>query len=638
METLDVRMISMPALCNVAKSAKCKCGGLLFTVLFLLIALTGVSSAQQSFERTYGGIRYDISWDVQQTSDSGYIIAGTTSSYGAGIADVYLIKTNELGDTLWTKTYGGSSYESGYPVQQTSDGGYIVAGSTGSFGAGSYDVYLIRTNDLGDTLWTRTYGGSNSDVAYSVQQTSDGGFLIAGSTFPDSAGLGGEDVYLIKTNDLGDTLWTKLYGDSLSDYGRSVQQTSDGGYIIAGYSSSFGAGDVDAYLVRTNGVGDTLWTKTYGGNGDDYSHSVQQTQDGGYIISGTTSSFNAGSYDVYLIRTNDIGDTLWTRTFGGSDTDEGVSVDQTTDGGFVVFGYRDFVDLGTGDVYVIRTDASGDTLWTKTYGGNDTDIGIGGQVTTDGGVVITGYTFSFGDSAQVYLIHDDLTAPLFLSAEALDNANAIPGIDDDDQVLIQFSEPTNQPVIDALNIDDVLSLSGGHTWKDAFGTIGAATWNPTGDRLLISLSTTLGPPTVAVGDTITPDGVTITDAIGNSSAAPVVITGSFDPPVGIDDPDEKSLLPKAFSLSQNYPNPFNPMTTIRYTIPEVTGKVPVRLAIHDLRGRLVRQLFTGEQGSGYYQLTWDGRDESGQAVGSGIYLYTIHAGTYLEKMKMTMIR
>jgi hypothetical protein len=636
METLDVRMISMPALCNVAKSAKCKCGGLLFTVLFLLIALTGVSSAQQSFERTYGGIRYDISWDVQQTSDSGYIIAGTTSSYGAGIADVYLIKTNELGDTLWTKTYGGSSYESGYPVQQTSDGGYIVAGSTSSFGAGSYDVYLIRTNDLGDTLWTRTYGGSNSDVAYSVQQTSDGGYIVTG--FTNSLGAGSSDVYLIKTNDLGDTLWTRTYGDTLSDTGSSVQQTSDGGYIIAGYSSSFGAGDVDAYLVRTNGVGDTLWTKTYGGNGDDYSHSVQQTQDGGYIISGTTSSFDAGSFDVYLIRTNDIGDTLWTRTFGGSDTDEGVSVDQTTDGGFVVFGYRDFVDLGTGDVYVIRTDASGDTLWTKTYGGNDTDIGIGGQVTTDGGVVITGYTFSFGDSAQVYLIHDDLTAPLFLSAEALDNANAIPGIDDDDQVLIQFSEPTNQPVIDALNIDDVLSLSGGHTWKDAFGTIGAATWNPTGDRLLISLSTTLGPPTVAVGDTITPDGVTITDAIGNSSAAPVVITGSFDPPVGIDDPDEKSLLPKAFSLSQNYPNPFNPMTTIRYTIPEVTGKVPVRLAIHDLRGRLVRQLFTGEQGSGYYQLTWDGRDESGQAVGSGIYLYTIHAGTYLEKMKMTMIR
>ena len=218
----------------------------------------------------------------------------------------------------WERDYGGAGTEYSYSVQQTTDAGYIVAGGTLSFG-NSYQVYLIKTNASGDTLWTRTYGGTNYDYGRSVQQTSDAGYIIAG--FTNSFGAGGMDVYLIKTNASGDTLWTRTYGGTDNDPGYSVQQTSDTGYIVAGATHSFGAGD-DVYLIKTDGSGDTLWTRTYGGTNQDLGYSVRQTSDGGYIIVGSTNSFGAGNYDVWLIKTNASGDTLWTRTYGGTNPDQ----------------------------------------------------------------------------------------------------------------------------------------------------------------------------------------------------------------------------------------------------------------------------------------------------------------------------
>jgi len=198
------------------------------------------------------------------------------------IVSIVVCASPALAQTGWWRTYGGTSTEWGYSAQQTSDGGYIVAGSTGSFGAGYRDVYLIKTNASGDTLWTRTYGGTDDDEGHSVQQTSDGGYVIAGETW--SFGAGG-DVYLVKTNASGDTLWTRTYGGTSSDDGFSARQTSDGGYVIAGQTMSFGAG-VDVYLIKTNASGDTLWTRTCGGTNYDCGYWAQQTSDGGYVIAG----------------------------------------------------------------------------------------------------------------------------------------------------------------------------------------------------------------------------------------------------------------------------------------------------------------------------------------------------------------
>ena len=302
-------------------------------IVGMLISLcTYVFAHSDTWTRTYGGIGFDFGREVQETEDGGFIIVGWTNSFGAGDYDVYLIRTDANGDTLWTKTYGGTDYDWGYSIQQMEDGGFIIVGGTNSFGAGDYDVYLIRTDANGDTLWTKTYGGADREWGYSIQQTEDGGFIVAG--FTRSFGAGGSDVYLIRTDANGDALWIKTYGGVNSDWGNSIQQTKDGGFIIVGGTNSFGAGDYDVYLIRTDANGDTLWTRTYGSaDYDDCGASVQQTKDGGFIIVGGTRSFGAGDYDVYLIRTDANGDTLWTRTYGSADYDDyGASVQQTEDG------------------------------------------------------------------------------------------------------------------------------------------------------------------------------------------------------------------------------------------------------------------------------------------------------------------
>jgi hypothetical protein len=261
-------------------------------VVLLALFLASFGQAKQTWIKTYGGATSEEGNSVQQTSDGGYIIAGGTEpSYAAGSGDVYLVKTNASGDTLWTRTYGGKGDDRGNAVQQTVDGGYIVAGYTESFG---HDVYLVKTNAAGDTLWTRTYGGTGIDAGRAVQQTKDGGYLVAGQS----------DVYLVRTNASGDTLWTRTYGGKGYDFGYAVQQTSDRGCVIAGYTTSFGAGDNDVYLIGTNPSGGTLWTRTYGGPERDEGYSVQQTKDGGYVITGSTRPLEPDYPNAYLIKTD----------------------------------------------------------------------------------------------------------------------------------------------------------------------------------------------------------------------------------------------------------------------------------------------------------------------------------------------
>ncbi|HKR06276.1 MAG TPA: hypothetical protein VJY62_16690, partial [Bacteroidia bacterium] len=235
-----------------------------FCFSFLIhLFISEISLAQITFQKTYGGgLNHDWGASVQQTTDGGYVIVGLTLSLGAGNTDIFLIKTDTYGDLLWTKTFGGTGIDEGKSVQQTTDRGYIITGITNSFSAAYYDVYLIKTDANGDILWTRTFGGIGDDYGYSVQQTTDGGYIIAGYT--RSFGSGYLDVYLIKTDINGDSLWTKTFGGAGDDLGLCVQQTSDGGYIITGNTfGSFGAGLNDFYLVKADSIGNLLWTKTY---------------------------------------------------------------------------------------------------------------------------------------------------------------------------------------------------------------------------------------------------------------------------------------------------------------------------------------------------------------------------------------
>ena len=331
---------------------------LVVCVLLSAVCLASIASAQTDWQKTYGGAYNDRGVSVEQTTDGGYMVAGVTMSFGRASENAYLVKSDAQGDTLWTRTYGGLTSTSANSAHQTADGGYIVTGWVSVPEMPHDDVYLVRTDEAGDTLWTRAYGGAGDDVGWSVRQTADGGYIVAGAT--SSYGAGNSDVYLIKTDAQGDTLWTRTYGGPGQDLGCSVQQTADGGYIVAGSTSSYGAGSGDVYLIKTDSSGDTLWTRTYGGPYEDYGYSVRRTSDCGYIIGGATASFGAGALDVYVIRTDSQGDTLWTRTYGGAYADLGNSVLQAEDGGYAIAGETYSFGAGGYDVYLIKTHADPD--------------------------------------------------------------------------------------------------------------------------------------------------------------------------------------------------------------------------------------------------------------------------------------
>jgi hypothetical protein len=487
-----------------------------FGILLSLFVINVIAQPDTLWTKTFGGDDIDSAYAMQQTKEGGYIITGFTLSYGPGYGDVYLIKTDSSGDSLWTKTFGGYDNDSGSSVRQTADGGYIITGWTWSFGSGGGDVYLIKTDSSGDALWTNTFGGDEEDYGSSVQQTADGGYIITGWTW--SFGSGGGDVYLIKTGSSGSALWTNTFGGEDEEHAYSVQQTTDGGYIIAGSTKSFGEGFEDVYLIKTDSSGDTLWTNTFGGGGSDFGLSVQQTADGGYIIAGSTESFGMGGGDVYLIKTDSSGDSLWTNTFGGGNTDCGLSVQQTTDDGYIIAGWTKSFGEGFEDMYLIKTDSSGDTLWTNTFGGDDSESGASVQQTTGGGYIVAGYTESYGAGEQdVYLIKTGIET----------------GIEKHDR-----RSKRNVP-------------------------------------------------------------------------------------------NYKML------LKQNLPNPFNPETTIPYSLDEESR---ISLRIYSISGKLVKTLEDQTKQPGDYSVTWRGKNESGQPVSSGIYVYRLEVGNSVETRRMLLLK
>jgi hypothetical protein len=358
-----------------------------------------------SFAKTYGGAYLDVAYSIQRTFDGGYIVAGATVSFGAGWADIFLIKTYANGNIQWAKTYGGTGDDVAYSVQQTSDGGYIVVGYTESFGAGYRDIFLIKTDASGNLQWAKTYGGTSRDEAFSVQQTSDGGYIVAGYT--ESFGAGG-DIFFIKKDANGNIIWAKTYRGTGWDWAFSVQQTSDGGYIVAGATDSFGAGDDDIFLIKTDANGNIIWAKTYWGTSGDGAFSVQQTSDGGYIVAGYTGSFGAGYSDVFLVKTDANGNIMWAKTYGGTDLDWASSVQQTSDGGYILAGLTDSFSAGGDNIFLIKTDTNGNIQWSKTYGGTSNDWAFSVQQTSDGGYIVAGRTGSFGAGyGDIFLIKTD---------------------------------------------------------------------------------------------------------------------------------------------------------------------------------------------------------------------------------------
>ena len=361
---------------------------IMFFLIFWVVFMKPVQ-AQNTWIKTYGGNMADEGWDVQQTEDGGYVVVGRTNSFGKGSYDVYVIKTDEMGDTLWTKTYGDSLVDSGFSINQVLDQGYIIIGHLTYGDPAKCGIYMIRTDVNGDTLWTRNHRRDINAIGWAGQQTADGGYVAAGSSI-----RGG---ILIKTNESGDTLWTRIYDEAIIYKCYDVHSCEDEGYILTGESRGLAA------LVKTDSWGRILWSKHFGAKRLDRGYSVRQTRDGGYILTGI--QYIPGGLEstscVFLVKTDAAGDTLWTRRLG-EDNSAGNCVRQTKDGGYILTGFIHHYEIGL-QVYLIKTDEFGVPIWSRVFG---RDEGCAVRETDDGGYIIA-ETKREGGTVDVILIKTD---------------------------------------------------------------------------------------------------------------------------------------------------------------------------------------------------------------------------------------
>jgi len=345
--------------------------------------------------RIYGGDSTEVPVCTRETPDGGYAVLGYTYSFGAGKSDIWLLKVNAEGDTVWTQTYGGEDYEYGACLQVTEDSGFVIVGGTGSFGAGGGDIWLLKTDHYGDTLWSKLYGGDSLEDACYVSEIEDSGYMIIGSTH--SFGAGEDDIWVIKTDAYGDTVWTRTYGGEGEDWCVSANKTSDGVYVILAKLYSFGY----YFLIRVYADGEIYRLEEYPAWKANY-------VTGGYILTGCDYKSGAEPPYLWISKSNWYGWEEWHTLYGGENWEEGYCIETTDDGCYIVTGEKDYIDDSGRDLWLLKIDVWGDTLWTRTYSSRGIDCGYFVQQTSDGGYIVLGETKSLGtESYDLWLIKTD---------------------------------------------------------------------------------------------------------------------------------------------------------------------------------------------------------------------------------------
>lgn len=419
------------------------------SLVLTLAALALPQLGQAGWWRTYGGDGYDVGNCVQITSDGNYIISGQKDF------NLYILKVDTTGMVIWEKTYGRSDTRIGRWIEETSDGGYIISPRTPS---------LLKIDAQGDSMWAKDYGFNS----HCVQETSDGGFIFTSEY---------EELLLVRTNSLGDTLWTKRHSEPGNTYnvGYFIQITSDGGYIITGatvYSDEYEDWS-DLWLIKTDSLGNKMWSKVYGNNTISEGHCVIQTSDGGYIVTGLAPG------GLWLLKTDSLGDTVWTKIYNTPPGGEGYSVREVQENGYIVVGTMEAVlaayQSGLRDFLFLRTDADGDSLWTRVYGDDEgSEIGYCVQQTEDNGYIATGVR-----QGDLYLLKTDSLGLLCISEEPIieTRGNWVVSNSVGSQIILYYSNESqgfHAVVFDALGrkVDELHSSSQSGTiiWGSGYNT------------------------------------------------------------------------------------------------------------------------------------------------------------------------
>ncbi|MFL5763854.1 MAG: hypothetical protein ACJ77K_07930 [Bacteroidia bacterium] len=301
--------------------------------------------------RTFGGSLDDESNAIIKTADGNLLIVGTTSSFGSGGSDIYLVKLDTAGALLWQKFYGGPGNESGSAVIIAPDGNYLVNGLTSSFGAGLRDIYLLKLNTSGNLIWSKTYGGNLDDGGTSLCNGDTGDIMLF--CFTDDFGAVNRDMYLLRLNSAGDSLASSLYGGTEYEQASSIERTTDGNFMICGHTASFGHPEHNFYALKIDASGAVIWQKDYGGTAHDGAECGEQSSDGGYVLAGRSSSFGDHFEQMYLVKTDGNGNKEWEKDIGGSDDDAAYGMFETAQAYFMV-GNTKSVTNGNNDVFLVK--------------------------------------------------------------------------------------------------------------------------------------------------------------------------------------------------------------------------------------------------------------------------------------------
>jgi hypothetical protein len=416
------------------------------------LSLQAQTAPAKLWDKTFGGGSFESLDAVQQTSDGGYLLGGDSSSgisgnksqASKGLSDYWVVKLDANGNKLWEKAFGGSDRENFQSLQQTSDGGYILGGSSSSGISGdktevnkgtgiTTDYWVVKMDANGNKIWDKTFGGSSNDNLWTLLQTSDGGFILGGWSESgiggdkSQASKGGNDYWVVKLDANGNKIWDKTFGGSSDDYLSSLQQTADGGYILGGKSDSGISSDksqpnngpiytFDYWVVKTDASGNKLWEKTFGGNDNDNLGSILQTSGGEYILSGGSASLisgdksqkGQGGWDHWVLKLNGSGNKLWDKNFGTNpitNTNTSYSLgylQQTPDGGFISGGTTGSGLSSNTDYLIVKVDSSGNKIWDKILSGDSWDFLHCLKKTSDGGYILGGMSKSNinGDKTQ----------------------------------------------------------------------------------------------------------------------------------------------------------------------------------------------------------------------------------------------
>ncbi len=362
--------------------------------------LSIITDSCNSFCTAIGGIGNDMAYYLTESPDGGLVAVGRTSSFGVGSWDVYAVKVDQLGNLVWTRTVGSGNIDYGSKIITTYDGGFAIGGM--SFLGDEY-LYVIKLDASGNHIWSRHAGTGTEEVGYCIAETSDSGLIAAGYKRLGTAG--GNDIYIVKYDSAGNLQWLRTVGGFSHERAYGITTGPNNSAVLTGYTWSAGQGATDVIIVKLDGSGNVVWSKTVGGSGGDVANDITMTSDSGYVIVGYTTSFGAGGNDVYVVKIDSSGNLQWTKVIGGSGDDVGYSIRQTRDGGYIIGGYTNSFGAGNYDMYAIKLDNQGNLQWTRTIGGNGDDRAYGVVELSRGGYGLAGYTSSFGSGGvDMYLV------------------------------------------------------------------------------------------------------------------------------------------------------------------------------------------------------------------------------------------